>query len=237
MHLYNAVQCIGNTLIIISARLISYGHINDMTPATMQNCSAGSVQMSSDPRSSQGLRFLLKIEVTSEISLLTLFYQNQHGKRSDVFSLLMWPASCVHTDVYCNCSHTQKQEVSASQQGKEGTMFNSIPVWPDFKAPGDARSYVSQCLHSIYAQTLIWPFFSIPLRFIQLPFIKTLNFCSLSGNHINKSTVCRRPWFPFHGLHSDSRASSIRKRLKHFLLFFPRCSQHLFSPWWSGSMV
>lgn len=164
-----AVQCIGNTLIIISTRLISCGHINDMTPATMQNCSAGSVQMSSDPRSSQGLHFLPKTQRWHQKWAFwhCFIKQNQPGKGPEVLPLLKWPPSCDHTDVLCNCSHTQKQDASALQQGRDGTMFNSTLVWQDFKGPGDARSYVSQCLYSIYtliSLTLIWLLFSIPLH-------------------------------------------------------------------------
>lgn len=57
-----AVRCIRSTLIIISTWLIFCGLTNDMTPATMQNCSAGSVQVWSDPLSAQGLHFLPKTQ-------------------------------------------------------------------------------------------------------------------------------------------------------------------------------
>lgn len=131
-----AVQCIGNTLIIISTRLISCGHINDLTPATMQNCSAGSVQMSSDPRSSQGLHFLPKTQRWHQKWAFwhCFFRQSQPGKGPDVLPLLKWPASCDHTDVHC--SHTQKQDTSKAQQGKCLILFWSDQILKDQEMRG-----------------------------------------------------------------------------------------------------
>lgn len=140
MHLYNAVQCIGNTLIIISARLISYGHINDMTPATMQNCSAGSVQMSSDPRSSQGLRFLPKIQRWHQ----KLAFWHCFIRINMVRGLMCFPSWCgqqaVSTQMYTATAATLRnkkfQHLSRAKRGQCLILFQSDQILKHQEMPG-----------------------------------------------------------------------------------------------------
>lgn len=172
-----AVQCIGNTLVIIGTRLISCGHINDMTPATMQNCSAGSVQVSSDPRSSQGLHFLPKTRGWHQKWAFwhCFIRHNQSAKGPDVLPLLKWPPRCDHRDVHGNCSHTSETRCfSREKMGQCLTLLWSDQILKDEEMPEAMYTVLVQYLCSNPNMASL--FHPTALGFIQPPSIKMYGF-------------------------------------------------------------
>lgn len=167
-----AVLCIRSTLIIISTWLIFCGLTNDMTPATMQNCSAGSVQVWSDPLSAQGLHFLPK---TQRWHQKCAFWhcsicpsQPAKGPRCVVppgAGSEQWP-----TQMCATTASTLSNEILLPlDRAKYGTMLNFVLLWPDFEEPWDASTISTGpgagCHRpgtSICALTLVWLLFSIP---------------------------------------------------------------------------
>lgn len=161
-----AAQCIGNTLITSSTWLIFCGPINDITPATVQNCSSGLVQVWSDPLSSQGLHFLPKTWKCAFWHCSISRSQPAKGARR-----------VASPDVASKQGATPVRAAAASTLGskvlwhlntaKYETMLTFILVWPDFKKPWDASTNSvgpgagchSTCT-SISALTLIWLLFS-----------------------------------------------------------------------------
>jgi len=138
-----AVRCTGNTLIIISTWLIFCGLINDMTPTTMHNCSAGLVQVWSDALSSQGLLFLSK---TQRWHQKCAFWhcstnQGQPAKEARCVASLEVDSKQWPTQMCAATASTLRNEMHLHlDRAKYGTIFNCALVWSDFKELWDAST-------------------------------------------------------------------------------------------------
>lgn len=166
-------------------QLIFHSLINNMTPATTQNCSMVTMQVWSDPLSSQGLYFLPK---TQRWFQKFAFWhgsirQSQPAKGSRCVGSPGMDNKQRPTWMWAVTASTLRNKMFLHlNRAKYGTMLNFILIWPDLKEPWDASisstGWVPQYLYKYvcFNPNMAFLFQPRALGFLQLSSVSAYEF-------------------------------------------------------------